>query len=524
MTQLLSLFSAWARGCSSFLATTLAGASQVDHAEHQPAQASRTSSGKPLLWVAAEFGSDVHAVVSMSDRAAHDVQDLARTEAAQETYSYREGRDSFEEGDLPNSPQTSDCDWELLPDAAVPSSCGSSAKSVHDECALVSIPYPENTANVTPHLHIQLMPQGSSDVSLRLTVQDPAASHSSDTSLLSEHAQSQYQEQLLKAQQTLLPQARQASAIEKSSIPEAQHQQQDILYDEHEVGSMAALEEDDTLPTSTQMSMQEHMADTVSAADSLSAPSMQGPHLLPESNSVGHLSVMSDGSFIHVGGPASAGDAECQEGLEARTLLDDTMAVDLTGPAVVEDVAQEANTVDRLSEGTSEHVAEFLSEHAEAVGESDKEQGDAEVDAAHRHVTWRRLMAAIQQRWIQLLSTLQVWTSSAYDLLPSSASVYASTASLLGSKSPLRRFDRVHWSLMSGLVVVSAVYLVREHGHSIRERRLRKELINSQAEISKLVMKVINMQHSMQSTGRVPIIRHTCSMSAVAPFPLMHLV
>lgn len=63
MTQLLSLFSAWARGCSSFLATTLAGASQVDHAEHQPAQASRTSSGKPLLWVAAEFGSDVHAVV-----------------------------------------------------------------------------------------------------------------------------------------------------------------------------------------------------------------------------------------------------------------------------------------------------------------------------------------------------------------------------------------------------------------------------------------------------------------------------
>lgn len=87
---------------------------------------------------------------------------------------------------------------------------------------------------------------------------------------------------------------------------------------------------------------------------------------------------------------------------------------------------------------------------------------------------------------------VQVWTSSAYDLLPSSASVYASTASLLGSKSPLRRFDRVHWSLMSGLVVVSAVYLVREHGHSIRERRLRKELINSQAEISKLVMKVMH--------------------------------
>lgn len=116
---------------------------------------------------------------------------------------------------------------------------------------------------------------------------------------------------------------------------------------------------------------------------------------------------------------------------------------------------------------------------------------------------------------------------------------------------------------MSGLVVVSAVYVLREHGLSTRERRLRKELINSQAEITKLVMKVIyeqafmlllqrasgafissaithfciwvvdlvcaflqivNMQHSMQSPGRVPIIRHTCSMSAVTPFPLMHLV
>lgn len=47
---------------------------------------------------------------------------------------------------------------------------------------------------------------------------------------------------------------------------------------------------------------------------------------------------------------------------------------------------------------------------------------------------------------------------------------------------------------MSGLVVVSAVYVLREHGLSTRERRLRKELINSQAEITKLVMKVIYEQ------------------------------
>ena len=86
---------------------------------------------------------------------------------------------------------------------------------------------------------------------------------------------------------------------------------------------------------------------------------------------------------------------------------------------------------------------------------------------------------------------VQVWASSAYGCLPSSASVNPFTTSMFGTKSPLRRLDRGHWSLMSGLVVVSAVYLLREHGLNKRERRLRKELINSQVEISKLIMKVI---------------------------------
>lgn len=88
------------------------------------------------------------------------------------------------------------------------------------------------------------------------------------------------------------------------------------------------------------------------------------------------------------------------------------------------------------------------------------------------------------------MACVQVWASSASGCLPSSASVNFST-SMFGSKSLLRRLDRGHWSLMSGLVVVSAVYLLREHGLNMRERRLRKELINSQAEISKLIMKVI---------------------------------
>ena len=154
-------------------------------------------------------------------------------QASQDTFSYRTGKDSFDEGDLPESPQTSDCGWELLSYAAVPSTCGSSAKyashtfmqhtdsfvvvpvvpeqlhtcrSLHNECASLSIPVPENTADVTPHLHIQLTPQGSSTVSLQLTVQDQAASHLSKAPLLSERAQLQYQDQLRKAQQTLLPQ------------------------------------------------------------------------------------------------------------------------------------------------------------------------------------------------------------------------------------------------------------------------------------------------------------------------------
>ena len=63
---------------------------------------------------------------------------------------------------------------------------------------------------------------------------------------------------------------------------------------------------------------------------------------------------------------------------------------------------------------------------------------------------------------------------------------------MFGSKSPLRCLDRGHWSLVSGLVAVSAVYLMREHGLNSRERRLSKELTNSQAEISKLIMKVLH--------------------------------
>lgn len=71
------------------------------------------------------------------------------------------------------------------------------------------------TTDVTPHLHIKLTPQGCSDVSLQLTVQDHAASSLSNTTLLSKQEQRDYQDQLHKAQQTLLPQVPQVMVYSK---------------------------------------------------------------------------------------------------------------------------------------------------------------------------------------------------------------------------------------------------------------------------------------------------------------------
>ena len=117
-----------------------------------------------------------------------------------------------------------------------------------------------------------------------------------------------------------------------------------------------------------------------------------------------------------------------------------------------------------------------------------------------------------------IVCCVQAWTSSAHGFLPSSASVYASTVSVFGSKSPLRRLDGGHWSLVSGLVVVSAVYFFREHGHTTRERRLRKELLNSQAEISKLVMKVIHNQAWVDAlSDTIPCSLHLYHQALQAP-------
>lgn len=141
-------------------------------------------------------------------------------------------KDVCEEGSMPGSPK-SDSEWELLPDATVPSDCGSSAKyakrtmlqrkkvnhvvvvachilcacrSVCGDCTSDSICSPVETTGVTPHLHIKLTPQGGSAVSLQLTVQDQAAACLSNNTLLIKQEQQDYQDQLHKAQQTLLHQ------------------------------------------------------------------------------------------------------------------------------------------------------------------------------------------------------------------------------------------------------------------------------------------------------------------------------
>ena len=150
-------------------------------------------------------------------------------QVAQETPPGWMDKDVCEEGSVPGSPK-SDSEWELLPDATVPSDCGSSAKyakhtmlqhnkvncvvvvayhilcacrSVCIDCTSDSVCSSVETTGVTPHLHVKLTPQGGSDVSLQLTLQDQDAACLSNNTL---QEQQDYQDQLHKAQQTLLHQ------------------------------------------------------------------------------------------------------------------------------------------------------------------------------------------------------------------------------------------------------------------------------------------------------------------------------
>ena len=140
----------------------------------------------------------------------------------------------------------------------------------------------------------------------------------------------------------------------------AQPQQKHTMYDDLEGHDTAPSIADLTLPTSTHPLVQEDILDRLSAADNASGPSSSR---LPTSRSTGHLSVNSDGSFMHVEGLASADDSQCHE--EAETTQEFATPVDLPEPAAFTALAQDANNVlDRLSEDMSGHATEASITHA----------------------------------------------------------------------------------------------------------------------------------------------------------------
>lgn len=108
-------------------------------------------------------------------------------------------------------------------------------------------------------------------------------------------------------------------------------------------------------------------------------------------------------------------------------------------------------------------------------------------------MTTKRSMVCILQALVMLLmhcvtplGLLQAWSTSASNCLPSSASVYANTLGMRGSKPPLRQLDGLHWTLASGLALVSAalgLYIARSHN-------LKKQINNSNTELSRLLLKV----------------------------------
>ena len=81
---------------------------------------------------------------------------------------------------------------------------------------------------------------------------------------------------------------------------------------------------------------------------------------------------------------------------------------------------------------------------------------------------------------------MQAWTATAYASLPHSATVYNSTLGVLGPKSPLRSLDKLHWSLASGLALVSAAL----GWYIVNNQHMQKQVTNSSTELSRLLLKV----------------------------------
>ncbi|DBA91849.1 hypothetical protein WJX77_001506 [Trebouxia sp. C0004] len=483
----------------------------------------------------------------MDSQVLQDDQGPAVIQAAQD--SFVDGQDTSKDvQDLPESPR-SDNEWEVVEATVGASVCGSRAKSVHMEDASQTgpdAPDSQKGDHHIAHLHVHLVPQESSDVGFHLTAQDRAATAPSASSVLSDSAQKQYQEQLRKAQDTLLLQTDSAQADAQKAVAEPSKREIDSAQQVHTDQTHLAAEEGlqsgegedairEDLPTSTRVFMQAGTTISIkpasesTAADTDSADGGNSPHScqpVPVYDSTGELSFMSDGFIISRKDALAVGDeVDAAQGASDKIAMQIVPAEHVSEPASPlsewpQQTDQILDVVRQLSEDIAEGQGEVFEEAAVADSAVVEKTAQDEVAAAEatrfQNCTNASGFAAFLHQG-QLLSTIQAWTASAYSCLPSPASLYGGPKTMFAS---FHRLDGLHWALAGALGLVSAalgLYIMKEH-------TLQKRVNSSSTELSRLLLKVINLQQSLQSPGRVPIIRHTSSMSAMTPFPLIHML
>lgn len=239
----------------------------------------------------------------------------------------------------------------------------------------------------------------------------------------------------------------------------------------------------------------------------------------------GQEPMMLDGSFVNVSADLADGDAADTPDMHTDMHAGAVAAAGTDAAASEGDGDAASTDLLELSDETMEVLGllESVPDQADAGDETLPEvHGVEELVATSEdneeqthHCSWiSSAGASMRRRLHQVLSTLQAWSTSAYNCLPAFAS---STSKLHGKAAG---WDWLHFLLTGSLTVVSAALGY----YMVRERAVAKKLAGSNAELSKLLFKVISLQQSMQYTGRVPIIRHTSSVSALSTFPLTHLM
>ncbi|KAL0035058.1 hypothetical protein WJX79_008932 [Trebouxia sp. C0005] len=276
------------------------------------------------------------------------------------------------------------------------------------------------------------------------------------------------------------------------------------------------------------------LAEGTDSADGGTSPHLCQPVLtfpFPTYGSTGELSFMSDGSFINVKDALAIGDElDAAQGAADELAMQTVPAELASEPASpVSGWSQQTDKFLDVARQLSEDVAEGQGEVFEKAAVADSAavekttQGQvaaAEARPVEKYTNASGFAAFLHQRLGQLLSTIQAWTASAYGCLPCRTSLYGGPMGMSASKSCLHRLDGLHWALAGALGLVSAalgLYIMKGH-------TLQKQVNSSSTELSRLLLKVINLQQSLQSPGRVPIVRHTSSMSAMTPFPLIHML